>query len=669
MPNRLALAASPYLLQHADNPVDWWEWGDEAFAEALRRDVPLFLSVGYSACHWCHVMAHESFEDPATARVMNDGFVNVKVDREERPDVDTVYMQAVQALTGRGGWPMSVWLTPEGKPFFAGTYFPATPRHGMPSFRQVLASVSAAWLDRRPDVVAQADRLTDAIDSSLPAGETGPDDDTLAAAFATLLSAADRTHGGFGGAPKFPQAPVLDALLRVVDEPWAPDARPHLHRTLDAMAAGGLRDHVGGGFARYSVDARWEIPHFEKMLYDNALLTRLYLRSWQAGGPGHHREVAISTIGYVLRDLRLDGGGFAAAEDADSEGEEGRFYTWTLDEFRAVTGDDAPVGEAIWGLTAEGNFEGRNHLRVVAGAGEVAARLGMTADDVRGAARRILDRLFDARTRRVRPGLDDKVVVAWNGLMIRALAEAGAILGEPAFLEAAADAAHFVLDRASMPDGRFHRSWAKGRPGPGGVLEDHGSMAMAFFTLYQATGDATWYVEADRVTRLIPEWFLADGRFLATPHDLTDLVVRPTDQLDNPSPSGSSLAVEALWTLGLYTGESELLEAADTGVRAASLLVERHPSSVGHLLGVVASLRDAREVAVVGPDADAFASRVRAALPFGIVLATSPDGTEPVPLLADRHSPGRTLAYVCRGFVCDRPVDTAAELARSLDLS
>ncbi|MEX1286999.1 MAG: thioredoxin domain-containing protein [Acidimicrobiia bacterium] len=668
MPNRLVDATSPYLLQHADNPVDWFEWGDEAFVEARRRDVPIFLSVGYSSCHWCHVMAHESFEDPTTAAEMNAAFVNVKVDREERPDVDAIYMNAVQGMTGRGGWPMSVWLTPDGEPFFAGTYFPAEPRHGMRSFRQVVAAVGATWDRQREEVAGQAARLTAAIGRTLPAGDAPVDDDALAAAYGRIVGQADRTFGGFGGAPKFPQAPVLDFLARVADRPWAPEARPIVAATLDAMAAGGLRDHVGGGFARYSVDARWEIPHFEKMLYDNAQLIRLYLRSWQAGGPDRHRDVAVSTIEYVLRDLKLDGGAFASAEDADSEGEEGLFYTWTLDEVRAVTGDDAPVAEALWGITASGNFEGRNHLRVVATVADVAERLGMTPDEVRDAAGRALGALFAARSSRVRPGLDDKVVVGWNGLMIRALAEAGALLGEPGYLDAATRAADFVLTEAARPDGRLHRTWAKGRPGPAGVLEDHASMAMAAFTLYQSTGDGRWYARAERLTRLIPEWFTADGALYATAHDVDDLVVRPTDQMDNPSPSGSSLATEALWTLALYTGEAALSDAAESAVAEASLLVDRYPSAVGHLMAVVASLSDAREVAVVGPDADRVAAPVRRALPHDVVLATSTDGVESIPLLADRHREDETLAYVCRRFVCDRPVASAEELAESLGL-
>jgi uncharacterized protein YyaL (SSP411 family) len=663
--NRLAGATSPYLLQHADNPVHWHQWGREAFDEARVRDVPVFLSVGYSSCHWCHVMAHESFEDEATASLMNTAFVNVKVDREERPDVDAIYMNAVQALTGRGGWPMSVWLTPDAEPFFAGTYFPPEPRHGMRSFREVVTAVSSIWSDRRDDATAQAARLTEAIGASLPKGTEALGKERLTAARRRLLADADHTFGGFGGAPKFPQAPVLDFLLRA-DADDNEDARAFVHRTLDAMAAGGLRDHTGGGFCRYSVDRRWEIPHFEKMLYDNALLARLYLRSWQGDGPDHHRDVAVSTLEYVLRDLRLPGGAFASAEDADSEGEEGLFYTWALDEFRSVCGSDSPIGEALWGISARGNFEGRNHLRVAAGIDEVADRLGLGADDVRDGAARCLDALFEARSRRVRPGLDDKVVVAWNGLMIRTLAEAGAILAEPRFLEAATAAADFVLASASMPDGRLHRTWAKGMQGPPGVLEDHASMANACFTLYQATGEHRWYEEAERLTRLVVEWFVADDELYATAHDVDDLIVRPTDQMDNPSPGGSSLAVEALWTLALYTGESDLIDRVEATLRSSTLLAERAPSAVGHLLAVSASLSDAKEVAVVGPGADELARAVRASLPHDVVLAVSEDGTEPIPLLAQRLVEDRTLAYVCRSFVCERPVSDQADLARLL---
>jgi hypothetical protein len=416
------------------------------------------------------------------------------------------------------------------------------------------------------------------------------------------------------------------------------------------------------------VDRRWEIPHFEKMLYDNALLARLYLRSWQAGGPDHHRDVAVSTIEYVLRDLALPTGGFAAAEDADSEGEEGRFYTWSLDEVRSVTGADAPVAEALWGIDERGNFEGRNHLVVAASVAEVAELLGRSPDDIRVSAARALDALFAARSGRVRPGLDDKVVTAWNGLMIRTLAEAGAILAEPRYLREAARAAEFVLGTAD-PDGRLPRTWAKGRRGPAGVLEDHAAMAVACFTLYQADGDLDWYRAAERLTRLIPTAFVEDGVLFATAADVADVIVRPRDQMDNPSPSGTSLAVEALWTLALYTGDPALFDLAEQGVAGSAVLIDRHPTAVGHLLATVASLAGAREVAVVGPAADEVAGPVRSALPLDVVLATAPTDDTPIPLLDGRLVEGETLAYVCRGFVCDRPVTGSEELARSLGLA
>ena len=425
MPNRLVSSTSPYLLQHADNPVEWWEWGEAAFEEAHRRDVPVLLSVGYAACHWCHVMAHESFENPDTAAVMNERFVNVKVDREERPDVDSIYMEAVQAMTGQGGWPMTVWIDHEGRPFHAGTYFPDAPRHGMPSFGQVMEAVSDAWGTRRAEVEDQAARLVSSIGREIPAGDL-PTSEMLAAAYQRIESSFDTVNGGFGTAPKFPQQPVLEFLLRIHAEPWAPDAGAMLSKTLEEMAAGGIHDQIGGGFARYSVDSRWLVPHFEKMLYDNAQLIRLYLWAGCEFDRSDFVAVSRSTIAYLQRDLRHPAGGFFSSEDADSEGVEGKFYVWTPDEIRSVLSDAAEPLLAYYGVTEAGNFERANILEVV----------GDTAPDGLDELR---NRLLAARAQRVRPGLDDKVVASWNGLAIRALAEAGAVLGDESYLELARD--------------------------------------------------------------------------------------------------------------------------------------------------------------------------------------------------------------------------------------
>ncbi len=668
--NRLAASTSPYLLQHADNPVDWYEWGESAFAEARRRDVPIFLSVGYSACHWCHVMAHESFEDGATAAVMNDRFVNIKVDREERPDVDTLYMDAVQAMNGHGGWPMSVWLTPRGLPFHAGTYFPPRPRHGMPSFLEVCAAVSEAWRDRQAAVIGHAGSLGAAVGRILPPAEKDVGQSQLEAALSSVRRSFDRVHGGFGGAPKFPQAPVLDFLLKASGRPWGGDAAEMLHLTLDAMASGGLRDHIGGGFARYTVDGHWEIPHFEKMLYDNAQLAALYFRAWWVGGPDHYRDIAVETLDYVLRDLALPGGGFASAEDADSEGEEGLFYTWPLDEFVEVAGDLGPVASDLWGVTADGNFEGRNHLRLTASFEEVAHRHGLGTQDVIEAARVVRARLFERRATRVRPGLDDKVVTAWNGLLLRVLAEAGSVLGEQRFLDAAGANARFVIGEMRDRDsGLLRRSWAKGRVGPAGVLADQAGYALGLLALYEATGEVEWFETADELLRLIPEHFIDGSTVHAT--TATDLIARPQDLSDNPEPSGSSLAHEGFVRLGLLTNDPGLLDLATLVARGSGLLVERAPAAVGHLLATLAAHEESRELAIIGPDAASLLAEHRTTYRPGTVVAWSEGVATTPPLLAHRGEPGRTLAYLCRGFVCDAPVDSRQALrdllARSRD--
>ena len=664
MTNRLTNATSPYLLQHADNPVDWYEWGDEAFAAAADRDVPIFLSIGYSACHWCHVMAHESFEDEAVAVRMNELFVNIKVDREERPDVDSIYMTAVQAMTGRGGWPMSVWMTPAGVPLVAGTYFPKEPRHGMRSFPDINEAIAEAWSTDRTGISGQGTALLEAMGQLLPVAERSIEESDLRTAYETIASSFDTTYGGFGGAPKFPQQPVLDFLLTVQDEPWAPLARPMLHQTLTAMAAGGIYDHLGGGFARYAVDRHWLIPHFEKMLYDNAQLVRLYLRAGQSGGPEYFTGVAEATIEYVLRDLRLEGGGFASAEDADSEGEEGKFYVWSDEDFRSIVGaEDAEAAALIWGVSPRGNFEGANNLHASQPPSEVSRLLGISIDEVRASVNRARSKLLAVRANRVRPGLDNKVVTAWNGLMVRALAEAGAVLSNDRYLEAARANARFVLENVRTPSGALARSWARGQATTTAFLEDYAGYAMGLFRLYQATGEYEWYQSAEELTRAIPRRFLLEGRYYSNDHD--ELIVRPQDQMDNPQPSGSSLAAEALLTLALYTGESEFFDHADTAIRGTAELIERAPSAVGHMLTVCASLIDAKEVAIVGPEANTLAQAVWESFRPGIVLAVSEDASEPIPLLRGRQGAG-TLAYVCENFICERPVSTKPDLVALL---
>ncbi len=652
MTNRLTDATSPYLLQHKDNPVDWWEWGDDAFAEAVKRDVPVLLSVGYAACHWCHVMAHESFEDPATAGVMNERYVNIKVDREERPDVDTIYMEAVQAMTGQGGWPMTVWLDHQKRPFFAGTYFPKDPRHGMATFSQVMDAVSTAWVERRDDVSEQAERLVSAISRDIPVGDV-PDADTLANAYRQIESTFDPVNGGFGGAPKFPQQPVLEFLLRVRDEPWAAEAEDMVVKTLDEMAAGGIHDHVGGGFARYSVDDHWLVPHFEKMLYDNAQLARLYLWAGIEFARPDFIEVTRSTLDYMERDLRHPGGGFYSSEDADSEGVEGKFYVWTPDELRDTLGDKADAVIAYFGVTEAGNFEGANILNVV-------------GDEPPPDLERVKATLLGVRSSRIRPGLDDKVIASWNGLAIRALAEAGAALGEDRYLSLAEKAAGFVVEHLEV-DGKLMRSWRDGRTSVPGFLDDHAGMAVGLFSLYSATGELRWYEHAIDLVGLLDRFAKEDGGFHATSEESTEeLVKRPSDITDNPLPSGNSLAAEALLWSSLYTGEQRWRTMADSALAAVGMLADRYPSMVGHHLAVAHANGDTRELAVVGDRwrelARIYWSRYRP----GVVLAPSADGSDAVPLLAGRRAGDETHAYVCRGFVCDLPTSDPKVLSEQL---
>jgi uncharacterized protein len=666
VPNRLSKSTSPYLRQHADNPVDWYEWSDEAFDAARRRDVPVLLSIGYSACHWCHVMAHESFEDPATARLMNESFVNIKVDREERPDVDAVYMNATQALTGRGGWPMTVFLDPDRRPFYAGTYFPSQPRHGMPSFPQLLGAITEAWTKRRDELADQANRLTEAISRPIPTGDDPPGEPELRAAYRNLEQVFDPVHGGLGGAPKFPQQPALEFLLRVTGRDWAPKAGAMVRQTLERMAAGGIHDHVGGGFARYSVDAEWLVPHFEKMLYDNAQLARLYLRAGQVFESEWLTDVAIRTLDYLARDLSNDAGGFMSAEDADSEGAEGTFYVWSEPEIRDVLGDKAKFAVARYGITPEGNFEGSNILHHARLLREVAEAEGIDLAAAHRLDAEVRSQLFEARSLRVRPGLDHKVVAAWNGLAIRAFAEAGAVLDRPDLVSRAIDGAEFVLEHLTDENGRLLRVWAEGEAKIPAFVEDYSAMALACFTLYEATGETRWFDEAERLTRAIPALFAAeDGGFHTSGADAEQLLVRQKDLMDNPSPSGNSMAADALVRLAAYTGDSEFVTQAEGAMRAAALIVERSPSAAGHMLGVIDfDVTGAVEVAITGDDADRLARVVWERYRPNLVLALdrTGDGSASVPLLAERHTAGRTLAYVCEDFVCQAPVDDPAQL-------
>src|SRR5262245_58676269 len=664
--NRLAKETSPYLLQHAHNPVDWYPWGEEAFGKARSEDKPLLLSVGYSACHWCHVMERESFEDREIARLMNENFVNVKVDREERPDVDQIYMQAVQALTGHGGWPMTVFLTPDGVPFYGGTYFPPVPRHGMPSFPQLLEAIADAWRTRRAEVLESSTRIAEELNKTerLRSAAQLLTDEVLFSAFQGISAQFDERHGGQGGAPKFPQPMIWDFVLRFWKRSGNARAAEMVRTTLTQMARGGIYDQLGGGFHRYSVDAQWLVPHFEKMLYDNGQLASLYLGAWLAFGDAEYRRVCEETLDYVLREMTAPEGGFYSSQDADSEGEEGKFFVWTADEIRAVLGADSDVALRYWGVDRGSNFEGRNILWVP---GEPDPAL------IAGARQQ----LAQARARRVHPGRDDKVLVAWNGLVCRAFAEAGRALGRPDYLAAAARNADFVLT-ALRSGGRLLRTWKGGEARLKGYLEDYSMMAAALLELYQATLERRWLDEARRLGDEMLSLFWDDGvsGFYDTGRDHERLIVRPRNLFDNAVPSGSSIAIETLLRLRVFTGEARFETRALAALRSMADLMARHPTGFGRFLCALDfHLGPVVEVALLSAAAGDLEALVREVfgryLPNRVVVGMhGPDGgnARGIPLL-DGRGPidGRPTAFVCRNYACELPATDPDTLARQLD--
>lgn len=669
MANRLAQSTSPYLLQHADNPVDWWPWSPEAFEEARSRNVPVVLSVGYASCHWCHVMAHESFEDEATAAYMNEHFVNVKVDREERPDVDAVYMEAVQAATGQGGWPMTVFLTADAEPFYFGTYFPPEPRHGMPSFGQVLEGVVSAWNERRGEVTEVAGRIVhDLAGRSLAHGGEGlPDESELAQALLGLSRDYDEKHGGFGGAPKFPPSMTIEFLLRHHARTGAEGALQMAVDTCGAMARGGMYDQLAGGFARYSVDREWVVPHFEKMLYDNALLCRVYAHLWRATGSELARRVALETADFMVRELRTAEGGFASALDADSEDADGKhvegaYYVWTPAQLREVLGEeDAAFAAAYFGVTEEGTFEeGSSVLQLP---GEAAAADGARAADVRA-------RLLTAREERARPGRDDKVVAAWNGLAIAALAETGAYFERPDLIERATEAADLLV-RVHMGDvARLARTSRDGRAGANaGVLEDYGDVAEGFLALAAVTGEGAWLEFAGFLLDIVLAHFTGEGgQLYDTADDAEQLIRRPQDPTDSATPAGWTAAAGALLSYAAHTGSEAHRAAAEGALGVVKALGPRAPRFIGWGLAVAEALLDGpREVAVAGPVGGELHRTALLGRAPGAVVAAGTSGGGEFPLLVDRPLVGGApTAYVCRHFVCDAPTTDAGELARKL---
>ncbi|GAB3450280.1 thioredoxin domain-containing protein [Phycicoccus ginsengisoli] len=656
MPNRLADSTSPYLLQHADNPVDWQEWGEEAFAEARRRDVPVLLSVGYAACHWCHVMAHETFEDEEVAAALNPHFVAVKVDREERPDVDAVYMSATTALTGHGGWPMTCVLTPDGEPFFAGTYFPRG------QFLQLLAQVRTVWAEQRERVLESSAHIAGRLrEMSSAATPSALDEQALAQAAAGLRRQFDDARGGFGGAPKFPPSMVLEFLLRHHARTGSADALAMVERTCTAMARGGTYDQLGGGFARYSVDADWVVPHFEKMLYDNAQLLRVYSHWLRATGDPLARRVAAETAEFLRRDLLTGTGGFASALDADTDGVEGLTYAWTPQQLVEVLGEhDGAHAAELLSVTAGGTFE---H-------GSSTLQLRTDPDDAQWWAG-VRSRLLAARDERPQPARDDKVVTSWNGLAVAALADASLALDDPSLLELARACAEFVVG-THLVDGRLRRSSRDGRVGAAaGVADDHGNLAEGLLALHQATGEARWLETARQLLEVAVEQFGADdGGFHDTAADAEPLVLRPRSPADNAEPSGQSAIAGALLTCSALTGDTAMRERAGAALSSSGFLAARDPRFAGWALAVAeASAAGPLQVAVVGEgdDAAGLLAVARASSSPGLVLAHGRPDSPGVPLLADRPLVGgAAAAYVCRGFVCDAPVTDVAALSAAL---
>jgi uncharacterized protein YyaL (SSP411 family) len=697
MTNRLVDETSPYLLQHAENPVEWYPWGEEALSKAKAEDKPIFLSIGYSACHWCHVMAHESFEDPETAAIMNEQFVNIKVDREERPDLDSIYMEAVVAMTGGGGWPMSVFLTPDGVPFYGGTYFPPTPRYGMPSFKRLLISVAEAYHQQRDKIEQGGEQLKARVSRSLSlrADSTLLTPDTLDLAYRGFSGRFDATHGGFGNAPKFPQPMNLEFLLRYHHRTGESHALEMVDLTLTRMASGGIYDQLGGGFHRYATDARWLVPHFEKMLYDNALLARVYLHAWQVTKRPLYRRVVEETLDYVVREMTAENkrnarggecdnsGGFYSAQDADSESEEGKFFIWTPEEVKALLGmADGEIFCRYFDVTQNGNFEGKSILNVKLDIGTAAEAAKVDESEYDTAIRDGRQKLFRARETRVKPDRDEKVLTAWNGLMLAAFAEASRVLGRDDYRRVAECNAEFVLKELRR-DGRLLRSWksgasaGRGRARFNAYLEDYAYYADGLLALYQATFDPRWFVEARTLMNTALKYFAdPDGGFFDTSHDHEQLITRPKTLQDNAIPSGNAMAVDVLLRLAAYTGDDDYSRPAEEMLAGMTPMMQQHPDGFSHWLSALAfQLAPPKEIALIG---DPAADNTRAMLevlsgsyrPHQVMALAAPEdktAASVIPLLADRPQiNGKATAYVCQGFVCQAPVTEPTPLAEQI---
>jgi len=675
MPNHLINETSPYLLQHAHNPVDWYPWGDEAFEMARRENKPILLSIGYSACHWCHVMAHESFEDEEIAKLMNENFVNIKVDREERPDLDQIYMNAVQMMTHHGGWPMTVFLTPEAVPFYGGTYFPPQDRYNMPGFPRVLIGVAEAYRDRQDDIretgaslVSELQRLSATSPSDQPVEQ-----ELLDAAYAGMIRTYDVTNGGFGGAPKFPPAMALEFLLRTHVRTGNQDALEMVRHTCQKMANGGMYDQLGGGFHRYSTDARWLVPHFEKMLYDNALLSRLYLHYFQVSQEPLARQTVEGILDYVLREMTDASGGFYSTQDADSEGHEGKFFVWDIEEIRSTLGErDATLFCSYYNITPSGNFEGKNIPNVTHTAEQVAQEHEVSLSELQASLSESTRKLFELRERRVKPDRDEKVLTAWNGLMMASFAEAGVVLDRADYTDAARRNAEFVLSNLRK-DGTLLRTWKAGVAKFNGYLEDYSFLIEGLVTLFETTGEFRWLKEAQTLTeRMIEEfWDEQNGGFFFSGKSHEDLIVRSKDYFDNATPSGNSVAAIALLRLATLTGKENYRNLSIAVLREIGETARRYPSGFGYALSAVDFLLSTpKEIAIVGKDRGDIGPLLREAwkryLPNKVVAPGF--GDENIPLLENRPlQNGRATAYVCVHYACQQPVNQPEELGSQLE--
>lgn len=688
--NRLANESSPYLLQHKDNPVDWYPWCDEAFETARRLDRPIILSIGYSACHWCHVMAHECFEDELIARTMNKGFVNIKVDREELPDVDSIYMTAVQAMTGSGGWPLTVFITPDGKPFFGGTYFPPTDHHNRPGFPRVLNAIADAYKNNRGELLSSCEQLVEVIrGNSTPQKYEGEIDDSLMFKGCDyLLGDADLKHGGSLGSPKFPQPMLYELLLRYAEKTGNSQASHVVNLTLEKMAEGGIYDQIGGGFARYSVDDKWLVPHFEKMLYDNAQLVTLYVHAYQMSKKPLFKKVIEQTLGYVVREMTHSMGGFYSSSDADSEGVEGKFFVWTLGELDLILGgEDALLAKTYWQVTEEGNFEGANILNVPVGLENFAREHHLEVEVLEQDISRISAILLHERSRRVPPGIDDKILTSWNALMFKAFAEAGALFNNPNWITIAEKNARFLLTAMKDPDGRLIHSWkAKDNSSSKydggshilGYLDDHAYLIDALITLYEATFDYFYLEAAENLADSMIDrfWDQESEVFYDTSLEHSKLIVRPRDTLDNAVPSGGSIAALSLLRLSLLTGDSGYASKAESSIKALVPQIRRAPLSVTSWISAADFLKtDSSQIVLLGNYESSTLTEMIAAvrsryLPNLVLAGARCDvsNDEKSPLLRGKKMlNGKPTAFVCEDYVCKVPVNSASELADQLD--